>query len=122
MMSISEDADELTDMNLFMSGLVSEGVDSFADNSWTDSTADAADPMDEEAEPDEYDQQNIDDHTYNQAPLSYELQQGLRILKELMSDSNKSVNLHFLGPVDDSHPETADYYDKIKKPIWLGKS
>lgn len=121
-MSVNEGAEEMIDMNFFMSGLVSESVDSFADSSLTGSTADGADPMDGEAEPEENDQQNIDDHTYNQAPLSYELQQGLRILKELMSDSNKSVNLHFLGPVDDGHPETADYYEKIKKPIWLGKS
>ena len=104
--------------DIYMSSIANESADSVVD-SWTDSTADAF-PPDGEAEPDGCG--GTDDHTYNQAPLSYELQQGLRILKELMSDSNKSVNWHFLDPVDDSHPETADYYEKIKKPIWLGKS
>ena len=103
-----------------MSDFVTEGTDSIVDSS-TDSTADVLHP-DWEAEPAECGPDHTDDHTYNQAPLSYELQQGLRILRELMSDSNKSVNWHFLHPVDDSHPETADYYEKIKKPIWLGKS
>ncbi|XP_052065701.1 uncharacterized protein KIAA2026-like [Mytilus californianus] len=102
-----------------MSYFTFEDTESFGD-SLTEPTADAETP-DLEAEPDGCDQQSTDDHTYNQAPLSYELQQGLRILKELMSDSNKSVNWHFLEPVDDSHPETADYYGKIKKPIWFGK-
>lgn len=55
-------------------------------------------------------------------PLSPELRQGYRILKELMADGNKSVNWHFLEAVDSNHPETADYYDRIKMPIWLGKS
>ncbi|XP_069132417.1 uncharacterized bromodomain-containing protein 10-like [Argopecten irradians] len=54
-------------------------------------------------------------------PLSPELQQGYRILKELMADGNKSVNWHFLEAVDSSHPETADYYERIKRPVWLGK-
>ena len=53
---------------------------------------------------------------------SEELQQGFRILKELMSDSKKSVNWPFMWPVDSSLPDTADYYEKIPKPMWLNKS
>ncbi|KAL5007744.1 hypothetical protein ScPMuIL_016550 [Solemya velum] len=56
---------------------------------------------------------------FQEVPLNPELQQGFRILKELMAEGNKSVNWPFLDPVDSSQPETADYYEKIKKPIWL---
>lgn len=117
---------ELAGMNdeedIFMSETPSYCADSVVYN-LTEFSADAVSPDGEEEEPEGcgLDQQSTDDHTYNQAPLSYELQQGLRILKELMSDSKKSVNWLFMEPVDDSHPETADYYDKIKKPIWFGK-
>ncbi|XP_060068222.1 mucin-2-like [Ylistrum balloti] len=62
-----------------------------------------------------------DEEVDTRTALSPELQQGYRILKELMADSNKSVNWHFLEAVDDSHPETADYYERIKRPVWLGK-
>lgn len=63
--------------------------------------------------------ESIEKEEIPEIPLNPELQQGFRILKELMSDTNKSVNWLFLDPVDASHPETADYYEKIKKPIWL---
>ncbi|XP_033751211.1 uncharacterized protein LOC117335368 [Pecten maximus] len=68
---------------------------------------------------DEVDDKEEETDTRN--PLSPELQQGYRILKELMADGNKSVNWHFLEAVDSSHPETADYYERIKRPVWLGK-
>lgn len=55
------------------------------------------------------------------APLNYELQQGFRILKELMADGNKTVNWPFVDKVDDSYPETIDYFERIKHPMWLNK-
>lgn len=54
--------------------------------------------------------------------LSYELQHGYRILKSVMLESNKFINWAFLDAVDDNHPDTQDYYDRIKKPMWLNKS
>ncbi|KAJ8298929.1 hypothetical protein KUTeg_022989 [Tegillarca granosa] len=71
----------------------------------------------EEAEDDDNDTDDSDSPS-----LNYELQQGYRILKELMAESNKSVNWPFIYKVDDSYPETSDYYEKIKNPIWLEKS
>ncbi|KAK6190914.1 hypothetical protein SNE40_002680 [Patella caerulea] len=52
-------------------------------------------------------------------PLSDELKNGYRILRELMSDSNKAVNWPFMEAVDDSHPDTADYYEVVDNPMWL---
>ncbi|XP_050409997.1 uncharacterized protein KIAA2026 [Patella vulgata] len=54
-----------------------------------------------------------------QPPLSDELKNGYRILRELMSDSNKAVNWPFMEAVDDSHPDTADYYEVVDNPMWL---
>ncbi|GFO29459.1 xanthine dehydrogenase/oxidase-like [Plakobranchus ocellatus] len=58
---------------------------------------------------------------FNVESLSYELQVGYRILNNMMSASNKCVNKMFLHPVDDKFPETASYYEKIKKPMWMLK-
>ena len=55
-------------------------------------------------------------------PLSYELEQGNRILKEIMSEANKSVNWAFTEAVDAEKMGLYDYYDRIKKPMWLRKS
>ena len=60
-----------------------------------------------------------DDEKY---PLSYELQQGHRILHEIMTDGNKSVNWPFMRAVDAAQDGCQDYYDKIRRPIWLSKS
>ena len=42
-------------------------------------------------------------------PLSYELSQGFRILREVMADSNKSVNWPFLNEVDPNKDGVPDY-------------
>ncbi|KAK3104223.1 hypothetical protein FSP39_025438 [Pinctada imbricata] len=96
------------------------------------STADAAAVVTQENDPEsqlfqnssEIDIRSVSSHTgseNSEENLTEELQQGLRILRELMSDSNKSVNWHFLWPVDDSMPDTANYYEKIQKPMWFNK-
>ncbi len=54
--------------------------------------------------------------------LSYELEQGSRILREIMSEANKSVNWPFMEAVDADKMGLYDYYDRIKKPMWLKKS
>jgi len=54
--------------------------------------------------------------------LSYELQQGYRILRELTCDSNKSFVGPFLNPVDSSSPDYVDYHKRIKRPVWLKQS
>ncbi|XP_041367368.1 uncharacterized protein KIAA2026-like [Gigantopelta aegis] len=54
-------------------------------------------------------------------PMSYELQQGERILRELMSDTNKHFNWPFIDAVDASIPELSDYYERVKSPMWLRK-
>ena len=59
---------------------------------------------------------------FNIESLSYELQVGYRILSNLMSSGNRCVNKLFLYPVDDSYPETANYYEKIKAPMCMNKS
>ncbi|CAL1535556.1 unnamed protein product [Lymnaea stagnalis] len=58
---------------------------------------------------------------FNVETLSYELQVGYRILSNMMSASNRCVNKLFLYPVDDNYPETSNYYEKIKEPIWMFK-
>ena len=59
---------------------------------------------------------------FNVESLNYELQVGYRILSNMMSASNRCVNKLFLFPVDDNFPETAAYYEKVKKPMWMFKS
>ena len=58
----------------------------------------------------------------NRPPLSVELQQGFRILKELMSDINKAINWPFQDPVDAEKLGLDDYYDKVTHPMWLKRS
>ena len=55
-------------------------------------------------------------------PLNYELQQGYRILKEVMSDQNKSLNWPFMNPIDVDQLGLWDYYERVKNPMWLKKS
>ena len=62
------------------------------------------------------------DNEDEKEPLSYELEQGNRILKEIMSEANKSVNWAFMEAVDTEKMGLYDYYDRIKKPMWLKKS
>ena len=68
----------------------------------------------------------IVEHSYvqqdNREPLSPELLHGQRILKEIMSDSNKSVNWPFVYAVDDTEEGLEDYYERVKQPMWLQKS
>jgi hypothetical protein len=54
--------------------------------------------------------------------INYELQQGYRILRELLSDANKSLNFPFIDEVDVEKLGLWDYYDKIDHPMWLKKS
>ena len=63
-----------------------------------------------------------EDEEEEKEPLSYELAQGNRILVEIMSDANKSLNWHFMEPVDAEGMGLADYYDRVKNPMWLKKS
>ena len=62
------------------------------------------------------------DSEHEKAPLSYELEQGNRILREIMSEANKSVNWAFMEAVDADKMGLYDYYERIKKPMWLKKS
>jgi hypothetical protein len=62
----------------------------------------------------------IDDDDEDKEPLNSELRNGLRILKEIMSDINKSVNWPFMEPVDAK--DAPEYYDRIESPMWLRKS
>lgn len=59
---------------------------------------------------------------FNVECLNYELQVGYRILSNMMSAGNRCLNKLFQYPVDDTFPETADYYEKIKEPMWMFKS
>ncbi|GFS24850.1 hypothetical protein ElyMa_003426900 [Elysia marginata] len=65
--------------------------------------------------------ENEDKEKFNVESLNYELQVGYRILSNMMSASNRCVNKLFLFPVDDNFPETAAYYEKVKKPMWMFK-
>ncbi|BFZ16019.1 hypothetical protein BsWGS_19057 [Bradybaena similaris] len=58
---------------------------------------------------------------FNVECLNYELQVGYRILSNMMSAGNRCLNKLFQYPVDDTFPETADYYEKIKEPMWMFK-
>lgn len=58
----------------------------------------------------------------NEEPLSYELQQGYKILREIMGNNNRSFTWPFVNPVDAAAEGCADYYRKVKKPMWLMKS
>ncbi|XP_064634426.1 uncharacterized protein LOC135492146 isoform X2 [Lineus longissimus] len=53
--------------------------------------------------------------------MSYELQQGYRILRELLSDANKSLNFPFIEEVDVEKLGLWDYYEKIEQPMCLKK-
>lgn len=61
-----------------------------------------------------------DDDDRNKTPLNEELRNGLRILKEIMSDINKSLNWPFMEAVDTV--DVPEYYDRIETPMWLRRS
>ena len=67
-------------------------------------------------------QQPIEEEDWGDEPLSYELYQGYRILRELMTDVNRSINWPFINKVDPEASDAFDYYDRVKDPIWLNKS
>ncbi|XP_035699448.1 uncharacterized protein LOC118432052 isoform X1 [Branchiostoma floridae] len=50
---------------------------------------------------------------------SHELQQGYRILREIMVDHRKNISWPFLDPVDVEGENLWDYHDRIKQPMWL---
>ncbi|XP_064601292.1 uncharacterized bromodomain-containing protein 10-like [Liolophura sinensis] len=54
-------------------------------------------------------------------PATSELQHGYRILRELMADGNKSVNWPFMDAVDSDAYGLHDYYERVKRPMWLCK-
>jgi hypothetical protein len=54
--------------------------------------------------------------------MTYELQQGYRIFRQLLVDSNKSFVGPFLHPVDATALGCSDYYQRIKQPICLKQS
>ncbi|XP_063956511.1 uncharacterized protein KIAA2026-like [Lytechinus pictus] len=51
--------------------------------------------------------------------LTPELQQGYRILIDLMGDRCKSFSWPFMDKVDPVLLKLPDYYDRIKTPMWL---
>jgi hypothetical protein len=55
-------------------------------------------------------------------PLNYELQQAFRILREIMTESNKSINWPFMNVIDASQEGCEHYYQFVKQPMWLKKS
>ena len=54
-----------------------------------------------------------------QQPLSFELQEGWKILDYFLRKADSNLTEHFMDAVDNRFPETQNYYDKIKEPIWL---
>ena len=54
-----------------------------------------------------------------QPPLSFELQEGWKILDYFLRKADSNLTEHFMAAVDNSFPETENYYDKVKEPIWL---
>ncbi|CAH1242827.1 BRD2 [Branchiostoma lanceolatum] len=52
---------------------------------------------------------------------SHELQQGYRVLREIMVDHHKNISWPFLDPVDVEGENLWDYHDRIKQPMWLRK-
>ncbi|XP_013420345.1 uncharacterized protein KIAA2026 [Lingula anatina] len=64
---------------------------------------------------------NNEDAAETKPPLSHELKQGLRILREIMYEVHKSVNWPFMDAVEVERLELWDYHQRIKKPMWLKK-
>ena len=64
----------------------------------------------------------FDDDDDEKPPLSSELEQGYKILRGIMSDTNKSINWPFKDPVDTEGLGLYDYHERIKQPMWLKKS
>lgn len=58
----------------------------------------------------------------DEKPLTYDLQQGFKILREIMGSNNKSITWAFIHAVDRNAIGCHDYYEKIKNPMWLMKS
>jgi hypothetical protein len=54
--------------------------------------------------------------------LSYELQKGSKILKEIMKQAYKSITWPFRYAVDPDAPGCEEYYTIVEKPMWLKKS
>ena len=58
----------------------------------------------------------------DEGSVSYELQKGSRILKEIMREANKSITWPFKNAVDSDASGCNEYYQVVEKPIWLKKS
>lgn len=54
-----------------------------------------------------------------QQPLNFELQEGWKILDYFLRKADSNLTEHFMNAVDNRFPETQNYYEKIKEPIWL---
>ena len=82
------------------------------------------DDADEDDNDDGDDDEEIDTDsvTEDKEFISYELEQAHRVLRELMSDSYKNINWPFMQAVDANMEGCYDYYDSVKRPIWLFKS
>ena len=87
-------------------------------NTNSDVTADELENLDE------FGTDSVEEEIDNDSrePLNPELTQGYRILKEIMSDANKSVNWPFMDPVDAEKLGLYDYHERVKKPMWLKRS
>ena len=49
--------------------------------------------------------------------LNYEVQQGYRIFRELLSDPYRTITYPFLEPVDAEAMGLWDYHERIKEPM-----
>ena len=67
-------------------------------------------------------EEDLDTDTATEDKDLYELDQLYRIIQEVMSNANKHVNWPFIDAVDSNMEGCFDYYDCIKKPMWLNKS
>lgn len=65
---------------------------------------------------------DTDTATEDRECSSYEQEQAFRILGEIMSESSKNINWPFLNAVDANMEGCQDYYERIKRPMWLYKS
>ena len=84
--------------------------------------AEATTAQPETATKSEPEEESDPEEDVEQEPLNYDLAQGNRILMEIMSDANKSLNWPFMDPVDTEGMGLNDYHERVKEPMWLRKS
>ena len=69
-----------------------------------------------ETEP-EVDEPEADVQVVDPSKLSYEVQQGYRIFREMLSDPYRTITYPFLEPVDAEGMGLWDYHERIKEPM-----